>query len=264
MVAAKRQTFGDVERLHMTRTLAEHPLYWTSVYRVGDALIDSGCSTGRRAFVGWLREKPIRLALATHEHEDHVGNHAVLPEGTTSYGPALTKRFLDGGHPPFPLYRRFVWGYHERAPGTHLVPDKVEGFRVVQTNGHSADHVSYLHEATNAVFTGDAYMGKFRAARLEEDVHTGLDSLRRLADVDAAVMYPAHGPVVERPRAKLLDTIAYFEGLWQKASAMRERGMTERRIARELLGGPGFLTLFSTGEFSEAKLILNLLRRPFP
>lgn len=260
-MAAKRESFGDVERLHMTRTLVGRPLYWTSVYRVGDVLIDSGCSTGRRAFVPWLRERPMRVALATHEHEDHVGNHAVLPTDVASYAPALTKRFLDEGHPRFPLYRRFVWGYHDRAAGTQPVPDKLEGFRVVRTNGHSADHVSYLHEATNAVFTGDAYMGKFRAARLEEDVHTGLDSLRRLADLDAAVMYPAHGAVIERPRAKLLETVSYFEDLWRTAWSMRERGVTERRIARELLRGPGFLTMFSLGEFSEAKLVANLLRR---
>lgn len=246
----------------MSKSRFGRALYWTSAYRVGDVLIDSGCSTGRSVFAPWLRERPVRVALATHEHEDHIGNHAALPDGVATYAPALAKRFLDEGHPRFPLYRRYVWGYHEPRPGARLLPDKVEGFRVLPTNGHSTDHVSFLHEGLSAVFTGDAYMGKFRAARAEEDVHTGLDSLRRLADLDAAVMYPAHGPAVERPRAKLLDTVAYFEDLCREAWALRGRGWTTRRIARELLGGPGFLTLFSSGEFSEAKLIDNLLRRP--
>lgn len=262
----KREDHGQVERFHMTRRVPGAPPYWTSVYRIGDVLVDSGCSSGRAAFVPWLRERPPRVVLTTHEHEDHIGNHAVLPRDAQVWAPALAARFLREGHPRFPLYRRLVWGYHERAPGARVVADKVDAggraFRVVRTDGHSEDHVAYLDERENGLFSGDAYMGKFRAARLAEDVHTALASLRRMADLDPAALYPAHGPVIPRPREKLLDTVAYFDDLWRRAWAMRERGLTERRIARELLGGPGFLTLFSMGEFSERNMVVNLLRRP--
>lgn len=248
----------------MTRALPGLPPYWTSVYRIGDVLVDSGCSSGRAAFVPWMRERPVRAMLTTHEHEDHVGNHAVLGPDVTVWAPALAARFLAEGHPRFPAYRRLVWGYHETAPGARVVGETIEAggrmFRVVQTNGHSDDHVAYLDERENGLYSGDAYMGKFRSARLEEDVHTGLASLRRMAELDPATLYPAHGPVIPRPRAKLLETAEHFEALARRAWALHERGRPARRIARELLGGPGFLTLFSAGEFSETKLIVNLLR----
>lgn len=265
VVAARRERHGEVERLHMARTLAGRPLYWTSVYHVGDVLVDSGCASARAAFVPWMRERAPRVVLTTHEHEDHIGNHAMLPREAAVWAPALAARFLAEGHPPFPLYRRAVWGYHEAAPGARIVGEKVDAggrsFRVVRTDGHSEDHVAYLDERENGLFSGDAYMGRFKAARLAEDLHTELASLRRMAELDPATLYPAHGPVLPRPRARLLETVEHFETLWRRAWAMRERGMAPRRIARELLGGPGFLTLFSTGDFSETKLVLNLLRR---
>ena len=264
VVLTRRETFGDVERLHMARSIAGRRLVWVSVYRVGDVLVDSGCSTARRAFVPWLRERPPRVALATHEHEDHIGNHAILPPDVVKHAPRLACEFLERGHPRFPSYRRFVWGYHEPSPGARVVGDKVDAgghaFRVVQTNGHSSDHVSYLDERENGLYSGDAYMGKFAAARLEEDILAELASLRAMADLDPAMLFPAHGPALPRPRARLLETVEYFEDLWRRVWKLHDAGETPRAIRRELFPREPVLTYISSGEFSCANTVTNLLR----
>lgn len=264
MVASRRERFGEVERFHMARTVAGRPLIWTSVYRLGDVLIDSGCSTGRRAFASFLRERPVRVVLATHEHEDHIGNHALLPADAVRHAPRLACEFLERGHPRFPRYRRFVWGYHEPAPGAVPVGEKVDaggrGFRVLQTNGHSADHVAYLDERENGLYSGDAYMGKFKAARLEEDILTEVASLRRMAELDPTTLYPAHGPVLPRPRAKLLETAEHFDALWRRAWKLHDAGASPRAIRRELFPREPALTYISSGEFSCANTVANLLR----
>lgn len=262
--AERIERHGDVERLHLSRTLAGRALKWTSVYLVGDALVDTGCSSARPAFARFLASRRIASVLTTHEHEDHVGNHALLPPGTLVHAPALAKRFLDEGTPPFPYYRRFVWGDPDAAPGARLALDKVGAagrvFRVVPTPGHSMDHHAYFDEEHGALYSGDAYMGKFRAARLAEDVGTGVASLRRMADLDPAVLYPAHGPILERPRAKLLETAEHFEGLARRARLLDEKGLSRRRIAREVIGREPGLTYVSGGEFSTLHLVENLLR----
>ncbi|HVM44870.1 MAG TPA: MBL fold metallo-hydrolase [Candidatus Thermoplasmatota archaeon] len=264
MGASRREEHGEVERFHMARSVAGRRLMWTSVYRVGDVLVDSGCSAGRAAFVPWLRERPVRAVLATHEHEDHIGNHAVLPRDAERWAPRLACEFLERGHPRFPLYRRIVWGYHEAAPGARVVGDKVDAggrsFRVVRTNGHSADHVAYLDERENALFGGDAYMGKFKAARLAEDVITEIASLRRMAELDPAALFPAHGPVLPRPRARLVETAEHFEDLWRRAWRLRDAGADARAIRRELFPREPALTYLSGGEFSCANMVTNLLR----
>lgn len=263
-VAWRTERIGEVERLHMARAFLGRPLYWTSVYLVGDTLVDSGCSSARPAFARWLAEKRVTTVLTTHEHEDHIGNHAILPRDALVQAPALARRFLDEGHPPFPLYRRAVWGYHEKAPGAQLVGARVKAsdrsFRVLQTDGHSDDHVAFLDEAEQALYAGDAYMGRFRAARLEEDVHTEIRSLRAMAALDPTILMPAHGPVLPRPRARLLETAQHFEDLARQAHALADKGFAPRRIRRELLGREPALTGISLGEFSGEKLVVNLLR----
>ena len=265
MVASRIETFGAVTRVHMSRTIAGRPLQWTSVYRVGDAIVDSGCSSARAVFAKLVREGAPAAILTTHEHEDHIGNHAILPRDTIVHAPALAREFLESGHPRFPLYRRVVWGYHEAAPGALLATDKVDvmgrAFRVVPVNGHSMDHVAYLDERENGLYSGDAYMGKFKAARVAEDLHTGIASLRRMADLDPAMLFPAHGPALPRPRERLLDTVAYFEDLARRAWALHDRGIPARRIAKEILPGTSVLTRISLGEFSETNLVTNLLRQ---
>lgn len=265
-VASRVERHEGVERFHMSPTLAGRPLQWTSVYLVDGVLVDSGCSTGRRAFVRWLAGKRVGTVLTTHEHEDHVGNHEVLPEGVEVWATPRGKRHLDHGPDPFPLYRRLIWGTHGPRPGAKLLGEKVTAsgrtFRVIPTPGHSDDHVAFLDDSSGAVFSGDAFMGKFRAARLEEDVHTELRSLRRLHDLDPTVLYPAHGPIVERPRDRLADVIEHFESLGRRAHRLAQQGHVPRRIAKELLGREPALTYLSSGEFSAEKLVLNLLRAP--
>lgn len=263
-VAQRLERHGGVERLHLARAVAGRPLHWASVHLVDGVLVDTGPASARAALVRFLRGREVTDVLTTHEHEDHIGNHAVLPPGVAVHAPPLALRFLERGHDPFPLYRRVVWGAHEPAPGARPLGERVDAggrrFRVIPSPGHSADHVAFLDEQSGALWSGDAYMGKFRAARDAEDVRTEARTLRALADLDPAVLYPAHGPVVERPRARLLDVAEHFEALARRAWALRDKGWSVRRVRRELLGREPPLFYVSMGEFSADKLVANLLR----
>ena len=263
-VVTRRERHGPVERLHAARAVAGRPLYFACVHRVGDAVVDSGIAPARRETLRFLAEAPFSTVLTTHEHEDHVGNHEALPAGVAVWAPPRAKALLDAGPPRIPLYRRATWGTHGAAPGARPLGRAVRTdagtFTVVPTPGHSRDHVAYLHEETGALFSGDAYMGRFKAARREEDVLTGAASLRRMAELDPATLFPAHGPALPRPRARLLETAEHFETLAARARALAEKGVPRRRIARDLLGPEPWLTWFSLGEFSTANMVENLLR----
>lgn len=254
-----------VERLSAAVAPAGRALYWATVHFVDGVLVDSGPAHARPALLRFLAARPLALVLTTHGHEDHVGNHEALPAGTRVLAPAATLPLLDSGPSRIPFYRRVTWGMHGPAPGASALGETVETprgtWRVIPTPGHSDDHVSFFDEDAGAVYTGDAYLGKFKAARDVEDVHTGLASLRRLAELEPAILYPGHGPALHRPRARLLDTVEHFESLARRAHALAARGARVKDIRRELLGREPFLTYISAGEFSAEKLIENLLRR---
>lgn len=253
---------GDVERLLTAHAPLGRALYWTSVYRTGDVLVDSGCARGRPALERWLARRPVRHALTTHEHEDHVGGHGALGEAVV-VAPRRAVEILERGPPRLPAYRWLTWGAHGKAPGARPVGERVDAdgrvFRAIPTPGHSVDHVVYLDEEASAVFSGDAYLGALRAVRAKEDVPEQMRSLRRLAELDPAVLFPTHGRVLARPRAALLDVADRFDRLAERASALAAAGASPRRIRQDLLGPEPALHWFSQGAFSAENLVRSLL-----
>lgn len=266
-VLERREEHRGVERLWMAHAIGGRPLYWVSLYRTGDILIDSGCAWARPVVARFLREIPVATVLTTHEHEDHVGNHEIIQADV--YAPQRAVDLLREGPPALPPYRWLSWGAHGRAPATRPLPANLtlsgRAFSIMPAPGHSADHVVYVDEQTGAVFTGDAYLGRLKAMREKEDLLLQLETLHRIAELDPEVLYPAHGPILERPRAKLLDTVDHFERLREKALRLQEKGLSPRRIRQRLMGPEPALTYVSLGGFSAENLVRGLLReRPMP
>lgn len=264
-VVERIERVGAVERLWVSIAPFNKPFYWAIVHHVDGVVIDTGPSRAREAVKRFIEHRPVRTVLTTHLHEDHVGNHETLPQDVEVYAPEGTLPILREGPPRLPLYRWFTWGTHGAAPRASVLGERVvtekRTFRVVPTPGHSEDHVSFLDEADQVVFTGDAFLGKPRAARLEEDVHTEVASLRRLADLDAATLMSAHAPPFHKPRAKLLETADWYDDLARRAWRLHDKGMSARRIRKELLGREPTITWMSAREFSCDHMVTNLLRR---
>ena len=266
-IAERVETVEGVERLWVSVAPGGRAAYWAIVHLVDGVLVDSGPSRARRAVGRFVARRPLSAVLTTHGHEDHVGNHEALPRDVPVHAPAATLPLLESGPPPIPFYRRLTWGAHGASPGARgfeageTVETPKRRFLVVATPGHSDDHVSFLDEDAGAIFTGDAFLGRSRIARLEEDLHAQVETWRRLADLDPSLLFPGHGPVVRRPRARLLDQVGHYESLARRCHALADRGWAPRRIRRELLGREPFLRWFSRGEFSAENLVVNLLRR---
>ncbi len=100
------------------------------------------------------------------------------------------------------------------------------GLRAVATPGHSPDSVSFWSEEARALFTGDTVLGRGTSVidPPEGDLVVYLRSLRRMRDLDPRTIYPGHGPVVVRGRAKLDE---YLE----------HRAMREQQVLDALSGG---------------------------
>lgn len=73
----------------------------------------------------------------------------------------------------------------------------------VHTPGHSSDSICLRVVETGAVLTGDHVLGQGSTvvAHPDGDMADYLASLRRLAELDATLLHPGHGPTVDRPAA---------------------------------------------------------------
>lgn len=124
-----------------------------TLVRGGDqwALIDSGETEeiAREVLLPALREMQADrnlLLLCTHTHGDHVGGHVFLRE-TLGCPAACLQEIVDwlpGGRPERVLEEG---------------DDVIKGLRLIRTPGHSGDAVSYLHEETGTLITGDGLQG---------------------------------------------------------------------------------------------------------
>jgi glyoxylase-like metal-dependent hydrolase (beta-lactamase superfamily II) len=159
--------------------------------------------------------------VLTHRHLDHA-----------EAAPALAERWgvpvFAGRDAPDPE------GFSEpAAKGLEIERELVDGdrvgpFEVIETPGHSADHVSYLFEG--AAFCGDTVLGEGSVF-----IPPGggslvryLESLERLRELDLEALCPGHGPVVWDPRAKLTEYIEHRAERERRLVAALDRGVRDR------------------------------------
>lgn len=76
--------------------------------------------------------------------------------------------------------------------------------RAVLTPGHSVDHMCFLLEKENVLFTGDNVLG--HGYSVAEDLETYTFSLRLMASLKCAIGYPGHGQAI----SNLSQTIAKY------------------------------------------------------
>jgi glyoxylase-like metal-dependent hydrolase (beta-lactamase superfamily II) len=94
--------------------------------------------------------------------------------------------------------------------------------RVLALPGHSDDHLAYV--AGDVAFTGDAVLGEgsvFVSGRLADY----LDGLRRLRELDLAVLCPGHGDPIWDPRAKLDGYLEHRLDRERRLLAALDRGL---------------------------------------
>lgn len=152
---------------------------------------------------GALREHCDGAALErivlTHAHPDHIGG---VDRVRAAHGDLALHKMPD------PSADR---GYHVHALGDGDVVE-VEGatLEAVWTPGHARDHLCFFLREERVLFSGDNVLGAGTTVIPPDgDLDDYLASLRRLRDLDAARIFPAHGPVVEDPAAKIDEYLAH-------------------------------------------------------
>ncbi|KAL4743735.1 beta-lactamase-like protein [Aspergillus similis] len=205
-------------------------LQGTNTYLVGTGrsriLVDTG-----QGMPSWIRditkvleERDIDIShvLLTHWHGDHTGGVQDL----IAYNPALSSRIYKNR--PDEGQKDILDGQIFRVEGATL--------RAVHTPGHAADHMCFLFEEENALFTGDNVLG--HGYSVVEDLGQYMNSMVQMANLNLPLGYPAHGAVIDDLPNKMLEYIKHREFRVQQVYAILE----ESRAAEQGRGRGG-LTL---------------------
>ncbi|KAI0841394.1 beta-lactamase-like protein, partial [Hypoxylon sp. FL0890] len=123
---------------------------------------------------------------------------------------------------------------------------KVEGatVRAVHAPGHSHDHMCFVLEEENAMFTGDNVLGHGTAA--VEQLSSWMESLRIMRSHNCDIGYPAHGVVIRNLPQKIEAELAsktrreqqILQALAQlkRTAAKRKDRVTVKELVSEMYG----------------------------
>jgi glyoxylase-like metal-dependent hydrolase (beta-lactamase superfamily II) len=178
----------------------------TNTYLVGErelAVIDPGPEdTAHVRAILDAGAGRIRWILCSHTHLDHASSAATLKKATGAKIAAMAK--AGTGSPP-------PGGEHD----VKLVLDQpladgdaveLDGFslRAVHTPGHASNHLCFLLPETGMLFTGDHVMQGSTVVIGPPDgnMRAYLQSLRRLLELEIAVLAPGHGYLIHDPHAE--------------------------------------------------------------
>ncbi|KAA8646853.1 hypothetical protein EYZ11_008635 [Aspergillus tanneri] len=133
--------------------------------------------------------------LLTHWHGDHTGGVPDLISYNTSLAGHVYKNLPDADQNPIMDGQIFT----------------VQGatVRAIFTPGHSIDHMCFLLEEENALFTGDNVLG--HGYSVAPDLGRYMESLDCMAGLGCGIGYPAHGAAIQNLPAKLEEYIRHKE-----------------------------------------------------
>lgn len=249
-----------VVRLRMRSWQGAAAGYEVSAYLVGGVLVDTGFPRAGAALVRALEPLRPRGAVVTHWHEDHAGNAPLLAaRGMPLVMHGRCESMLRA-HPHIGAYRRIVWG--RPVPLVAAVrafdPSPLE---VLPMPGHTADHLVLWDAERGILASGDLFLGvKVRVAHESESPRALLAALRRAAALEPRLLLDAHRGPVRNAAALLRAKADWLEGTMGEISALADRGLGERAIARRLLGREELVGLASFGEYSKLNFVRVVLR----
>ena len=155
----------------------------------------------------------VTAVVFTHHHADHAQAVGWAADwGVEAY--AFTPRLIDPSVTPL--------GDSGSVSGGGVT------IEAVHTPGHASDHLCLRVAETGAVLTGDHVLGRGTTvvAWPDGDMVAYMASLRRLAALEATVLYPGHGPALADPARSVRDYIAHREDREQQIVAALAAGDT--------------------------------------
>jgi glyoxylase-like metal-dependent hydrolase (beta-lactamase superfamily II) len=258
---------GPVLAIRMARSFLGRPIWWTAAYWVDGVLIDTGPRSTAQQLVRALRQLQVDQIVLTHGHESQIGGlpevHRAFPQAQV-YAAVRTLPYLE--HPErlcLQWYRRWLWGAPQAFTNvlTYDATDNVISspnytLRVVETPGHSPDHVAFFEPTQRWLFSGDIFLfGHDDGWAPEADLFGVISSLRTLDSLHPERLFSACGRVSRTPRPELHEKIGQLTRLARLVAQLDAAGLSAAEMVAQLFPKESAVKFWSFGHLSALHLV---------
>ena len=191
----------------------------------GPIVVDAGMPEHGVSLLEALRQAGVtkpRAILITHCHPDHAGGLSFLraETGAETWAHPADARLIREGVAMRPLraapgtfnklMHKVVTSKASQSIPACTIDSEVEnghvapgGLLAIHTPGHTAGHLSFFWPRRKVLVAGDvaSHMGWLRPSPVYEDYQQGLESLRKLSDLQFEVAVFGHGTPIKKGAA---------------------------------------------------------------
>lgn len=199
-------------------------------YIIEGVLVDSGIRSSYTTVKKALQKIPVYQHVLTHAHADHQGCSDLLcaefaipllchPDEVfrTETG-MVTHDYPTPQHWVANLQQKYWAGQGHQVEHTIVENDRIGNFRVIETPGHSAGHISFFRERDGVLIIGDAatnmnLLTTATGLRIPPNIFTSdqrlnIKSLQKLANLNPAIICFGHGPIMRNTDRKFEQFVA--------------------------------------------------------
>ena len=192
----------------------------------GLTMIDTGMRYSEKTILRYMASQgwsagDLRRILITHADLDHYGSLAALQKasGARTYASPIEAQAIAKGGSSRPLdysrnttlQRLLIAFFSQIIKATPFQVDEylaegqrlpvLGGLQVLETPGHSPNHLSFFSPSLRVLFCGDSMRSDGKGLRTSRsrnnwDQEKARESVRKQAELGAQIVCPGHGPVV--------------------------------------------------------------------
>lgn len=229
------------------------PKMGVHTFFVDGLLIDTGHSNAQKKVLKQLRELEVEQIILTHHHEDHTGNLHALKQikDCPVYAHETCARLMESP-PPVCFLERKIWGRNTAVQGTLPVDKTIETerykFHIVNTPGHSEDHIC-LYEANQGwLFSGDLYVHHYiRYFIATESVTQQIESLKKVLKLDVQRFFCSHSSSEDLFQERFGQKLQFLEDFHGNVVQLHQKGLSPAKIMKALQMKEQWMVRFLSG-----------------
>lgn len=252
------------------------------VYIIDNEIIfDTGFAWGQKALRAYIKKyelnKSLHTAINSHFHEDHIGNNHLLAKEFHLKIYAHSKGirnivFVKERE----FYRHFLFGSYVPTlvePLKATYQSQEHQFKVIETPGHTPDHICLYDPQRKILWSGDLYISDTLSAQLQEvNGPDWIASIEKCLNYDIELLLDGHGVVFKGKQAvqeKLKQKLEFLTTLRQRvvkeAEVCRDIQEITRRVfqddnfANHISLSEGWMAVITGGSFSRSHLVESFL-----